>query len=154
MRKTVFLFLLSVILVSCEKNIFFQENKKIEGEKWLMNQPCEFTVGVSDIHRNYDFYLNIRNTADYKYSNLYLFLHTYYPGGTTSVDTLECTLAQPDGKWIGTGFGRIKYQQIPIKQNVRFPRAGTYRFQIFQAMRGDVEGISDIGLRIENAKPN
>ena len=154
MHKFLILFLVSFALISCEKNIFYQETKKIDGEKWLTTQPCEFAVGVADIHRNYNFYVSIRNTADYKFSNLFLFLHTYYPGGTTSVDTLECTLAQPDGKWFGTGFGRIKYLQIPIKQNVRFPRPGTYKFKLYQAMRGDIEGIVDVGLRIENNQAN
>ena len=146
--------LFSVILISCEKNIFFQETRKIDKEKWLTNQPCDFKVGVSDIHRTYNFSVNIRNTSDYKYSNLFVFLETYYPGGTVSVDTLECKLAQPDGKWLGTGFGRIKYLSIPLKQAVRFPRAGTYKFKIYQAMRGDVEGIIDVGLRIENNEGN
>lgn len=154
MYKLIVLLLVSTLFVSCEKNIFFQETQKIEGEKWLTTLPCEFSVGVSDIHRDYDFYLNIRNTGAYRFSNLYLFLHTYFPGGTSSVDTLECTLAQPDGKWLGTGFGRIKFLRIPIKQNVRFPRAGTYKFKIYQAMRGDVEGIVDVGLRIENKQSN
>jgi gliding motility-associated lipoprotein GldH len=153
MYKLITLIILSILLISCEKNIFYQETRKIDGEKWLTNKPCEFAVGVSDIHRNYDFYVNIRNTSDYKFSNLFLFLNTYYPGGTTSVDTLECTLALPDGKWMGTGFGRIKFLQIPVKQNVRFPRAGTYKFKIYQAMRGDVAGIVDVGLRIENSQP-
>lgn len=154
MYKLIVLILLSTFLISCEKNVFFQETQKIDGEKWLTTQSCDFSVGVSDINRNYDFFLNIRNTADYKFSNLYFFLHTYYPGGTTSIDTLECTLARPDGKWIGTGFGRIKYLRVPIKQNVRFPRAGTYHFKIYQAMRGDVAGIVDVGLRIENKQSN
>ena len=154
MYKLIFLFLISTLLISCEKNVFYQETKKINGEKWVATQPCEFTVGVSDIHHDYDFYINIRNTADYRFSNLYIFLHTDFPGGTSSVDTLECTLARPDGKWIGTGFGRIKYLRIPIKQNVRFPRAGTYKFKVYQAMRGDIQGIVDVGLRIENNQSN
>ena len=146
----IFLILFSSFFLSCGKNVFYQETRKINGEKWLSTQPCDFTVGVSDIHRSYNFFVNIRNTSDYKYSNLFLFLHTYYPGGTTSVDTLECKLAQPDGKWLGTGFGRIKYLSIPLKQAVRFTRAGTYKFKIYQAMRGDIEGIVDVGLHIEN----
>lgn len=146
----IFLILFSTLLVSCEKNIFYQETKKIDGEKWSTTQPCEFKVGVSDIHRTYNFFVNIRNASDYKYSNLFLFLHTYYPGGTSSVDTLECKLAQSDGKWIGTGYGRIKYLRIPLKQGVRFKRAGTYKFEIYQAMRGEIKGIVDVGLRIEN----
>jgi gliding motility-associated lipoprotein GldH len=154
MRKLFILLLLSFLLISCEKNVFFQDTKKIEGEKWMTNKPCEFTVGVANVNRNYDFYVNVRNTADYKFSNLYLFLNTTFPGGTSSVDTLECTLARPDGKWLGAGFGRMNYLQIPIKMNVRFPRAGTYKFNLSQAMRGDVEGIVDVGLRIEYSKYN
>lgn len=150
MNKLIYLMLFSFFLTSCEKNVFYQDTRRITDEKWLTTQPCNFTVGVADTHHSYNFFVDIRNTSDYKYSNLFLFLHTYYPGGTTSIDTLECTLAQPDGKWLGTGFGRIKYLRIPLKQAVRFPRAGTYKFTIYQAMRGDVKGIVDVGFRIED----
>lgn len=150
MKKLVFFILLSITLVSCEKNIFFQETQKIKGEKWTVKQPCTFSVGVSDINRTYDFYINIRNTTDYKYSNIFFFLTTTYPGGTSSMDTLEVNLSQSDGKWLGTGFGRLKYLRVPVKSAVRFRKAGTYKFSFQQAMRGDIEGIADFGLRIEN----
>ncbi len=150
MKKLFVFVLLSIVLISCEKNIFFQETQKIKGEKWTASQPCIFKVGVSDINRSYDFYINIRNTTDYKYSNIFFFLTTSFPGGTSSVDTLEVNLAQPDGKWLGTGFGRLKYLRVPIKTAVRFRKLGTYKFSFQQAMRGDIEGIADFGLRIEN----
>ncbi len=150
MKKLFFFVLLFITLISCEKNIFFQETQKIKGEEWATKQPCEFSVGVSDIKRSYDFYIDIRNTTDYKYSNIFFFLKTSFPGGTTSMDTLEVNLAQPDGKWLGSGFGRIKYLRVPIKTAVRFRRPGTYKFSFQQAMRGDLKGITDFGLRIEN----
>ena len=150
MKKLFVFVLLSITLLSCEKNIFYQETQKIKGEKWTAKQPCNFSVGVSDINRSYDFYLNIRNTTDYKYSNIFFFLTTSYPGGATSVDTLEVSLAEPSGKWLGSGFGRLKYLSVPFKSAVRFTKAGTYKFSFQQAMRGDIEGIADFGLRIEN----
>lgn len=150
MKKLVVFVLLSIALISCEKNIFFQETQKIKGELWTANQPCTFKVGVSDMNRSYDFYINIRNTTDYKYSNIFFFLTTTFPGGKSSVDTLEVSLAQPDGKWLGTGFGRLKYLSVPVKTAVKFRKSGTYKFSFQQAMRGDLEGIADFGLRIEN----
>ena len=35
MYKLIVLFLISTLLISCEKNVFYQETKKIDGEKWM-----------------------------------------------------------------------------------------------------------------------
>jgi len=82
-----------------------------------------------------------------------LFIKTVFPNGKFSNDTLECVLADEKGKWLGTGLGDIYDNQIPFKRNVRFPMAGTYRFEIEQGMRTEtVPLIMDVGLRIEKAE--
>ena len=45
--------------------------------------------------------LNIRHSSIYPFSNLWVFIHALSPSGAPQVDTLETTLSQKDGKWIG-----------------------------------------------------
>jgi gliding motility-associated lipoprotein GldH len=98
-------------------------------------------------------YVNVRNSAGYNYSNLFLFIKTIFPKGEQTIDTLECTLADPSGKWLGEGLGDIWDNQILFKKNIRFPQSGQYKFEVEQAMRIDpLTSIMDIGLRIEKAE--
>jgi len=98
-------------------------------------------------------YVNIRNKGTYAYSNIYLFMSIGSPDGQVKTDTVEFTLAEPDGRWKGSGIGGLHDNQILYKNSVFFPHKGVYQFQIKQGMRDNVlQGIRDVGLRIEKAQ--
>ena len=99
--------------------------------------------------------LNIRHTAHYPFSNLWVFENTITPEGTKTTDTLECKLAAKDGRWFGNGLGDIWDIQIPIKTHV-FSNQGTHTFEIEQAMRyaekariEQLPEVMNVGFRIE-----
>ena len=141
--------LLLVILYSCSTDTVYHENVMLPSEGWDKNHPVVFNVNISDSINNFEFGLNIRNTNSYRYSNLYLFLITEFPNGNISRDTLECILANNEGKWLGKGWGDIKENDIVLKSGLRFPLTGEYIFHVQQAMRVDtLTGINDIGLSI------
>lgn len=120
---------------------------------WAQTNTVKFDVEIKDPATPANFYINVRNADGYPYANLFLFIKTVFPNGKHSTDTLECILADEKGKWLGTGLGDIYDNQIPFKRNVRFPIAGTFRFEIEQGMRLEtVPLILDIGLRIEKSE--
>jgi gliding motility-associated lipoprotein GldH len=140
----------SLMLTSCGRDILFEQNQKIDDGSWSSKAPAVFEVSVADTLSGYDFYINVRNSGSYGYSNMYLFVVTRFPGGQVTRDTVECLMATPEGEWIGSGFGDLHDQSILFKRAVNFPQSGTYRFELIQAMREDpLEGVSDIGLRIQ-----
>lgn len=145
--------LFTVLLSSCNQPVIFDEQVTIENAKWFKGESARFSVEINDSLAANDFYLTVRNTTDYRYSNLYVFLLTRFPNGNLSRDTIECMLADNTGMWLGKGWGSIKENTILLKQNLRFPLPGEYQFLIQQAMRVDtLEGISSVGLRIEKSK--
>ena len=146
-----FALLVGLFLTSCNKSAFFEENQRVPSETWGQGDTLQYKVEVTDTIKYFDFYLNIRNTTDYRYRNLYLFISTKFPGGGIARDTVQCLLAAADGKWYGKGMGDIKDSRILFKKAVRFPHAGTYLIGIQQAMRENkLNGINDVGLRIES----
>ena len=143
--------IVTLFLSSCGKSAFFEENQHIASDTWKQGDTLYYKVLVTDTTHYFDFYLNMRNSTDYRYRNLYLFINTKFPGGGIARDTVECILAAADGKWYGKGMGDIKDSRILFKKAVRFPHAGTYLIGIEQAMREKrLVGISDVGLRIES----
>ena len=145
------LFILSLLVFqSCDSKRFFEENTRIEKSVWNSKDKATFTVTISDIHSSYNFYFNLRNGGDYPYSNIYLFLKTVFPDGRISRDTIECQLADYEGKWLGSGIGEVKFNRFLFQKGVRFLQKGQYIFELEQAMRvNNLKGIADIGIRLE-----
>lgn len=109
MNKLLFGFCLlsfSLFLTSCNPDVVFDQNKKINEKGWNMNERIEFEVEITDTLRLYDFAINLRNTTDYPNSNIFFFIKTIYPDGSiTKSDTVECYLAYMDGTWTGKEVG-------------------------------------------------
>lgn len=143
----------SVLLIaSCDDARVYEENLPVPGAQWDQNEPLSFTVEIIDTAQSYNVYLNIRNAGTYRYSNLFLFVNTFAPGGGVQRDTVELTLAADDGKWLGSGLGDLKSSSTLFKRDVRFPISGVYRIELVQAMRiNPLEGIHDAGIRVEKA---
>lgn len=152
MRKLYFLFILSIafMTVSCDQNLAYERIDTLKDEKWNLNESFNHQFEIKDSMRWYNLYIDIRNTTDYKNSNLFLFVTTTFPKGQKAKDTLECALANPQGKWYGKGNGKFKECKILFKPKFRFSQTGKYNLEIKHGMRDqDVLGLSEIGIRLE-----
>lgn len=135
---------------SCNSKKFYEENRAIEKSTWNSHNKVRFDVEIKDIQSTYNYYINIRNNGDYQFSNLYLFLQTTFPDGRMARDTIECMLADYNGKWLGSGITSVKFNRLLFQKGVRFPQKGNYIFELEQVMRvKDLKGISDIGIKLE-----
>ncbi len=144
------LLITAIIIASCDPGRVYDESREIPPAGWHKDSAAVFVTEMNDTVSTYDFYINLRHTTDYRYSNFYLFLNTFFPNQSMARDTIELILADKTGEWQGSGFGSIKDLQVPVRKNLRFPVSGIYRFEIEQAMRQDtLRGISNIGIRIE-----
>ena len=149
-----FLFFILIILsvISCNKNVVYEKNIALKNNTWNYNDTLFFDVNISDTISAHNIFINVRNSAEYQYSNIYLFLSTYAPNGNMLKDTFDITLADNTGKWYGKGVGSIFSLQVPYKLHIKFPYQGIYTFEIQHAMwNQNLKGISDIGLRISKS---
>lgn len=146
----IFAIISAFVMSSCSSRMMYDESVVIPEAKWDNKNVPYFDVKVEDTISVYSFALNVRHMENYRYSNLYIFLHTTFPNGNVTHDTIECTLAYPDGSWVGRGSGSMRSDKILLNPNLRFPLDGVYHFEIEQAMRDDIlKGIADIGISIE-----
>lgn len=141
---------LSLFVISCDDQKFFDNSISLTDDIWPSDKDMVFKVDIEDTISPYRFFINIRNSTSYRYSNIYFFLITEFPGGGMSRDTIECTLADKTGKWLGKGTGKYRDNRVYIRENIRFPRQGTYTLRLNQAMRENkLAGISEAGIRLE-----
>jgi gliding motility-associated lipoprotein GldH len=148
-----------MFLTSCDKTRVFDDYESIPGE-WHRDSLVRFRFEAPDTLRPYNLFINLRNNAEYRYSNLYLITEINYPNGRVISDTLQYEMAKPSGEWLGTGFGEVKESKLWYKEDFRFDEAGEYEVSLQQAMRKrdsvtgieTLEGITEVGFRIEDIK--
>lgn len=143
---------LTTVLSSCRDTPFYEKMLTYNGE-WPAEDPAAFTFQIDDTTAHYRFLLNLRHTEAYRYSNLYLFMQLDFPNGKLSVDTLECVLADPKGRWTGKSSGNLVDHRIVLNPKAIFPLTGEYTVKITQAMRQDtLREIMDVGFSLESLK--
>lgn len=155
MRRTgqiVFAVVAGFLLLSCNQKDLFLRNVPVDDGIWPAGRFYRFEVPVTDTTGIYSIYVQVRNDGRYEYSNLWLFIRTNSPTGASLKDTLECRLADEQGRWQGRGSGGRYSLEIPLRYRVKFPQPGTYIFEIDHGMRDiELKHITDLGLRIEKA---
>jgi gliding motility-associated lipoprotein GldH len=139
--------------MSCDDALVFEENKAIDNGVWKNTENVRLQFNVTDTVSFHDFYLNVRNSEDYAYSNIYVFLEIEFPNAKRSIDTINCFLADPTGKWLGSGVGDLYDHRFRIRKNKQFPIAGRYNVTIRQGMRSpELNGIYDVGFRVAKSQ--
>lgn len=148
------------ILTACDADRVFDEYKTIPDASWHKDSLVSFNVRTKDTTNAYNLFINLRNNSDYRYNNIFLITAMNFPNGKVVKDTLEYEMAYPDGSFMGEGFTDIKESKLWYKKGVIFAEKGEYTFTIKQAMRKnakvegieELQGITDVGFRIENTK--
>lgn len=146
----VFMILVLSFLSSCIDNAVVDSNREIEGRNWSYSQKVRIPVTIDYVSKGYNIYMNLRHTADYKYSNIFVLIHESGPGMKRTTERKEFRLAYPDGEWLGSGSGNFYTYQLPFRRNFHFAAKGTYLFEFEQNMRDNpLREVCNIGLRVE-----
>lgn len=154
MHKIVGAFFVLFILSSCKKDSEQVFMNNLNG-KWDKKAEQKFDFQVTDAQNPKNIIFVVRNNNDYPYSNIRMIVNfSNEQTKKKSTDTLNYILANPNGAWIGKGFGDTKEILFQYKLDYKFPANGNYSVGIIQAMRNDnLPGIEDIGIKIETSKP-
>lgn len=153
-RVLVLLLWLSAFVSCSNEEVVFQKAVEFPAEGWDKDNAALFQYEASDTVGRYDIVVDLRNDGSYAYQNFWLFVRSFSPDSALYSDTLECVLADNQGRWIGEGSGSMRHLPVMFLSDVKFPKAGLYSFELTQGMREDVlRGIHDIGLRIVKSRP-
>ncbi|WP_103863828.1 gliding motility lipoprotein GldH [Aquimarina sp. I32.4] len=159
LRVFLITFIVISILSSCNNKQIFDTYQTVD-DIWDKDEKINFTLPILDSTQTYNLFINVRNNNAYKYSNIFLISEMRFPNGKVVTDTLEYVMATPEGEWLGSGFSDLKENKLWYKENVGFKEKGNYTISLQHAMRkngkvngvSSLEGITDIGFRIENAQ--
>jgi len=143
-----------VFLVACTQSVIFEQTRNIARQGWHKDSTMVFEPVINDTSQIMNLGFTMEHSADYPYSNLWLFIDVESPGGELQTDTMEFFLAEPDGQWIGRGSNRSRTLHWLYKGHVKLAHPGEYCFTIEQGMRRDrLDGIQSLSMWIEKASP-
>ena len=153
MRKYYLLFPFAMLLImsACTRGHIYEKYQDVTGWEWKYGDAKSFPLDIKEDGKHYNIYINLRHTEDYKFSNLWVQLNIKKPGNQEDNQRFALTLAEQDGKWLGTRLGNI-YDIPPflVLRNYSIPKKGQYNFILSHAMREDaIQGIMDVGIRVE-----
>lgn len=124
------------------------------GNSWHKNESKKINFEVKNAQQPKDLTFVVANNNEYPYSNLFVISTLKNEKKQVlKTDTLQYILAEPNGKWIGEGWGDVKQTFFEYKIAHQFPSKGAYTVEIQHGMRVDnLKGIENIGIKIQNTK--
>ncbi|MDR1878109.1 MAG: gliding motility lipoprotein GldH, partial [Bacteroidales bacterium] len=139
---------LILLISACNREHYlFTKHVPLQDETWTVDNQIPFSFAITDTQTICTIGLNIRYTHTYPMQNMYVFLHTIFPNGMRTHDTISVELFSPEGDPLGKG-RRVREIQKDFGR-VQFPLSGEYTMTVEQAMRTDtLQGVVSVGLYI------
>ncbi len=148
-------FLLILLFNSCTNPNLVDVNMAVPENSWMYAKTMKATVDIKDPALAYTVFFKIRNTADYRYSNIYVIMRLKGAGKLLKDGRSQFLLAKADGQWTGKGSGDVYSNTFPLLKKFKFPKAGLYEIEVEQNMRDNpLVGISDVGITVEATPKN
>ena len=149
--KILLLILTSCILylLSCTTIDLYEKDVSIPGHEWKSSYKPSFTFNIKDTTVPYQFFLVLRHTEKYNYTNIYVNLYIKAPGTDSTTKIQRSLMLADNNGWMGSGMDDIYEHRIPLGDPQPL-KAGTYTFTLEQIMREDpLLHVLNVGLRIE-----
>ncbi|OUS19230.1 gliding motility lipoprotein GldH [Nonlabens dokdonensis] len=145
------------IFISCDEQLVSAEYMDMPATGWAIEDIATFQIEPQDTINKYNLFINLRNTHEYEYNNLWLISQIKFPQGKVVTDTLQYQMAAPDGKFLGKGSNDVFENKLWLREGIRFRESGNYQLALKHAMRknGEVnadaqlKGILNVGYSIE-----
>ncbi|SHF22143.1 gliding motility lipoprotein GldH [Dysgonomonas macrotermitis] len=143
--------IMSLICLSCNQREAYYQFIELPDVKWSRFDTITFEVDSAAVIPGipYDVNLEIVNTADYEYQNIWLYTKDNFSKRDFIAYEIEYALVDDKGNWHGSGFGSIYQVSVVYKRKLIFDAKRNYTLKIVQGMRDEpLSGIEKIGVKI------
>lgn len=145
--------LLSILIVclSCNNRETYYHFYELKDSNWSKLDTLYFDIDSTFIEPNinYEMTIELANNSDYPYQNIWLYFQDNFSGNNFKYAELQYELADPMGRWYGSGFGSLYQVSLNYKENFSFPEKKNYQLKIVQGMRDEpLFGIEKVGIRL------
>jgi gliding motility-associated lipoprotein GldH len=143
-----------IICSSCTEDRYYESNYDFKNRTWEIEHTAQFSFEIDSIDVPYQLLLNIRNTMDYPFRNLYIKYKLKDSTFLVEDKLMNVQLFESKtGKPFGDRQSEIYSHQIILQDSVFFQKKGTYQIELKQYMREEeLEGIVSAGIRLDQLK--
>lgn len=140
---------LYISFCGCDTSSIVDNNIEMPSHNWSYDRKVKAIIDVADPTQPFNIYFRVRNTGNYRYSNIFVLLHISGGGMKKQTRRFQYKLAEVDGQWTGSGSGNLFTTIAPMIVGYKFPNKGKFLLEIEQNMRDNpLHEISDAGIRI------
>lgn len=148
-EKYLFGLIVMLGMVACNANTLYDGSVRVANPTWHVDSVARFEIAIEDTTLDYQSGILIRNSGDYAYQNLWLFIIEIAPDSTITCDTIQYFLADNYGRWLGSGIGSLYTNVYYYKEDLHYSKEGVYTYEIRQGMRDEeLKGITNVGVQI------
>ena len=147
MKKSILFifFSCSIIIFSCNTSQSF--TRSFVDNNWHFEDSIVFVCDIKH-KKSHNLELFFRNTLDYPYRNLYLFVEIHHNQDILKIDTLQYPITDKYGKWLGRGLGKTRDNYF-LEELIIFNNPGQYKFILTHGMRENpLIGSNTVGMKI------
>ncbi|MCC8153238.1 MAG: gliding motility lipoprotein GldH [Tannerellaceae bacterium] len=149
-KKILVFYFICLCSFSCDDQLVYNQFHQIDRGLW--ENEIVFSVEVEDISRPYNLTIEIRNSNLYPFQDLWIACLEERPDSSSRQDTLSLRLADPYGRWLGSGISLFE-TEYSLHRGYYFPQAGTYTHSFYHLMeKFPLPGIQEVGLRLDKGK--
>jgi gliding motility-associated lipoprotein GldH len=148
-----------LLLTACNNsNECYHHAEVISPKGWDQNQTLYFQDSLaSDAPETLCFEIDLRHTNLFPYQNIWLYIRTKSSDNTNRLDSINWSLAEPSGRWIGSGWGSLytlthRLPDLTIHQTIG---KRWFSIEIQHGLKDQtLNGIEDVGVHLfhETAK--
>ena len=139
------------LLTACNEHTVYHSYQSLPNKGWGKSDTLSFQIPITDsVPTTLRLFAEVRNSIEYPYHDLHLFISQNLQDSTVwRTDTIAFCLADSTGRWTGHGWGSI-YQSETFITSVRPLHPANYTIKIMSGMKDEkLQGLSDVGIRIE-----
>jgi gliding motility-associated lipoprotein GldH len=142
----------SGLLCACQENSYYHRSEVPPSTGWEMNRTLYFQDSLREntpelLHME----VELRHNNLYPYQNLWLYLRTRTSDGTDRLDSINWTLAEPSGKWLGNGWGSL-YSLSYRLPDLKIRKTKGSKWFVVEMQHGlkdpVLEGVESLGLHL------
>jgi gliding motility-associated lipoprotein GldH len=143
--------LLLLAAAGCKKIGVYEKHASFTAFNWNQQNTPGFEFEISDSVSPYNIFLVCRHTDAYAYSNLWVNITEFSPGGDSLSRDIQIPLTVNNKEWAGAGMDDIfEARYLPAAFKARPMKKGLYRYRVRHIMRDEpLKQIMNFGMRIE-----
>jgi len=143
---------LLILLGACKPDAVYQEHYDFKEDIWMYGDTVSFNFNIEDTSRRYNLYLDIDHMESYPFQNLYLKIHSIFPGDSITREQISLELQEKTGFWTGDCNSSLCKIRFVLREGLLFRETGQYGIKLEQFNRVDtLKGIRRAALYLEFA---